>query len=52
MAIQSKKFRIIMAAGAADGWRDMGYSVQLFMAANDMETCRFFLGLLEIVSRL
>ena len=52
MAVQSKKFRIIMAAGAADGWRNMGYFVQLFMAANDMETCRSFLGLLKTVSRL
>ena len=52
MAIQSKKFRIIMAAGAADGWRNMGYLAQLFMASNDMETCRSFLGLLETVFRL
>ena len=52
MTIQSRKFRIIMAAGAADGWRNMGYLVQLFMAGNDMETCRSFLGLLKTVSKL
>ena len=51
MAIQSRKFRIIMAAGPADGWRNMGYWVQLCMAANNMETCGSFLRLLKTVSR-
>ena len=47
-----QQFRIIMAVGLAGDWQNESYTVNLFMAANDIESCRSSLVLLETLSKL